>query len=124
MALFFTFSTVIIKVNLFGNDLISSWSIAIMLLFGFITHLVLDEICSVNLMNIRVKKSFGSAVKFFDKSNTSGYLILYLLLSLLFIRTPTITPFLKVVYAKLNKLVFLTPLGKNLLVYLLNQLDN
>ena len=43
---------------------------------GFMSHLILDEIYSVDLRNRRIKKSFGTAVKFFGNKwwpNVSAY---------------------------------------------------
>ena len=35
---------------------------------GFMSHLVLDEIWSVDLRHVRIKSSFGTAIKFFGES--------------------------------------------------------
>lgn len=43
--------------------LLKSWAVVI----GFLTHLLLDEIYSVDLMGRRLKKSSGTALKFFGK---------------------------------------------------------
>lgn len=59
----------------FGIRLFKSWAVVM----GFMTHLVLDEIYSVDLKGRkipRLKKSFGTAIKFFSKntwSNISTY---------------------------------------------------
>ena len=39
------------------------------LAIGYITHLVLDEIYSVDVMDVRLKASFGTALKFIDIHN-------------------------------------------------------
>jgi hypothetical protein len=36
------------------------------MLFGYIVHLVLDEIYSVDVYNERIKASFGTALKLYD----------------------------------------------------------
>jgi len=46
------------------NDLIS-WVFGVMVSFGYLVHLILDEIYSVDLGNKRIKKSFGTALKFY-----------------------------------------------------------
>lgn len=56
--------------------------------FGFITHLILDEIFSINALGMRMKKSFGTALKLYAKNNITGTLILYALVILLFISFP------------------------------------
>jgi hypothetical protein len=40
---------------------------------GFVTHLVLDEIYSVDLYGRRIKKSFGTALKFFGRSRWANF---------------------------------------------------
>jgi hypothetical protein len=45
-------------------------------LVGFMSHLLLDEVWSVDLRHVRLKKSFGTAVKFWGESlwaNVSAY---------------------------------------------------
>jgi LexA-binding, inner membrane-associated putative hydrolase len=48
-------------------------------LAGFLSHLVLDEIWSVDLWHVRIKKSFGTALKFWGEKflpNLAAYAIL------------------------------------------------
>jgi hypothetical protein len=45
--------------------------------FGFIVHLLLDEFISLNLMGVKVKRSFGTAFKFYDKNNKLGTVAVY-----------------------------------------------
>ena len=55
-------------------------------LIGYITHLGLDEFYSVNFSNVKLKKSFGSALTIFSLNNVIGYSLLYIILfSLIFI---------------------------------------
>ncbi|MDX2035298.1 MAG: metal-dependent hydrolase [Isosphaeraceae bacterium] len=51
-------------------------------MLGFLSHLVLDEACSVDLQGARVNKAFGSALKFWSDSPVST-IVVYLVLSLL-----------------------------------------
>lgn len=46
--------------------------------YGFILHLILDEIFSVNALGVSMKKSFGSALKMYDKKNMIGTFALYI----------------------------------------------
>jgi hypothetical protein len=57
-------------------------TMALAVMLGFFSHLLLDEICSVDLRGARVNKAFGSAIKFWAPSpwTTLG---MYLLLSYL-----------------------------------------
>ncbi|MDQ7084826.1 MAG: metal-dependent hydrolase [Sulfurovum sp.] len=54
--------------------------VAFFIFFGFIIHLLLDEIYSVNFAGIQMKKSFGTALKIYDKNNLIGTAILYILI--------------------------------------------
>lgn len=58
--------------------------ISILYLTGFMTHLILDEIYSVDFRGKKIKKSFGTALKLFDKKNYYGTLIYYILIILYF----------------------------------------
>lgn len=46
-----------------------AWLAAGFMFCGFLTHLILDEIYSVDVMDVRVKSSFGTAVKLVDASH-------------------------------------------------------
>jgi hypothetical protein len=50
---------------------------ALFLCGGFLVHLALDEIYSVDLTNARIKRSFGSALKLFDAESPWCTLMLY-----------------------------------------------
>lgn len=56
--------------------------------YGFLVHLILDEVYSVNLEGMRLKKSFGTAFKFYDKNNLKGSFILYLFIVVAYFLTP------------------------------------
>lgn len=56
---------------------VDSWFVAIFISFGALIHLILDETYSVNLLNMTVKRSFGTALKLYKHSNWSWYLLLY-----------------------------------------------
>lgn len=48
-----------------------AWLAAGFMFIGFMTHLILDEIYSVDVMDVRVKASFGTAVKLIDTNRWS-----------------------------------------------------
>jgi len=56
-------STVILVKHLFYIDNFIAWIYGIMVTFGYIIHLTLDEIYSVDLKNRRIKKSFVPVLK-------------------------------------------------------------
>jgi len=77
----------------FGLNSLISWVYGFMVTFGYLVHLTLDETYSVDLRNRRVKKSLGTALKFYrlktniDKTQT---MIIYAsLVGLLFVAPDT-----------------------------------
>jgi hypothetical protein len=73
-AVFFCLLMVCIGCYLLRWDNLHSWLSGLFVGFGFIVHLLLDEIYSVDLTNRRMKKSFGTALKLYSYKNltTSG----------------------------------------------------
>lgn len=65
-ALFFMFSTAAFSYRAMGKDAFMAWLMGLFVLLGFILHLLLDEFYSVDFMNNKVKKSFGTAFKILD----------------------------------------------------------
>jgi len=80
--------TIMMLNTIFSIDIILSTLSGIFLFFGFIIHLVLDELVSLNALGLYMKKSLGSALKVYDKRNLKGTLILYLLIILSFVLFP------------------------------------
>jgi hypothetical protein len=58
-----TLATVDIAHWLYGASAQVAWIAGLMVGIGYLTHLCLDEISSVDLLNSRVKRSFGTALK-------------------------------------------------------------
>ena len=58
-----------------------SWLFGLVLFVGGLIHLLLDEIYSVNVYGLRLKKSAGSAFKFFERKKPVQYACLYALLA-------------------------------------------
>ncbi len=76
MALFFLFFSVVIGFYLFAKTPFVSWLIGLFMFFGFMIHLVLDEMYSVDFINKKIKRSFGSAFKIYDFNNKAGAFLL------------------------------------------------
>ena len=51
---------------------------------GFLSHLILDEVFSVDLSGLRVKRSFGTALKLFSGSFVRNCIIYSVMIALLF----------------------------------------
>lgn len=72
-----------------GFDDKMSWLVVLFLFFGSLVHLLLDEIYSVNIFGLRLKKSFGSAFKFFETKKKPLYIIIYLAIGVLVVMMPS-----------------------------------
>ena len=59
---------------LFGQPPAHAWVAGIMVGIGYLAHLVLDEVSSVDLVNTRVGRSFGTALKPLSLNNLRGSL--------------------------------------------------
>lgn len=76
-AVLFALLASIVGYYLFSKTAFLSWFVALFVFAGFILHLVLDELYSVDFMGHRLKRSFGSALKLFDpKEKISSLVIL------------------------------------------------
>ncbi len=75
------------------NALTASWFFGLFLFGGAIVHLALDELYSVNLMGMKLKRSAGTAMKFYQHKDKWWYLLLYGLIVLLVYSAPPFTEF-------------------------------
>lgn len=76
-------------VYVFNFSSYTGWMMAFMFLAGYITHLTLDELYSVDLSNVRIKRSFGTALKFANMKKPFSYISLYALIVAVFLTLPT-----------------------------------
>lgn len=72
----------------FGMTAKASWLFGGFLFVGAMVHLLLDEIYSVNVLGLKLKKSSGTAFKFFERKKSIYYLILYAMIAILFWHAP------------------------------------
>jgi LexA-binding, inner membrane-associated putative hydrolase len=63
-AVFFLFLGAAAAYHLFGLATVTSWLTGCFVALGYMIHLLLDEIYSVDITGARIKKSFGTALKF------------------------------------------------------------
>ena len=94
-AVFFCLLMVCIACYLLRWDILHAWLSGLFIGFGFIVHLLLDEVYSVDLSNKRMKKSFGTALKLYSyRDITASALMAVCTLSLAWI-TPQPQPLFK-----------------------------
>ena len=88
-AAFFTLLTVCINFYIFSSSSQFSWLSGLFIGFGFIVHLLLDELYAVNLSGVQLKRSFGTAFKLLSwRYKTASFSMLVGVL-LLFYFSPT-----------------------------------
>jgi len=88
MGLLFAHCITIVFYNILGFEELFSLLCGLFLFIGFIIHLLLDEIVSLNAFGMSFKKSLGSALKFYDKNNIIGSVLLYISIIILQIIYP------------------------------------
>ncbi len=66
VALLWGIAVAILMDLFFGLSSLISWVYGFMVSFGYLIHLTLDEIYSVDLGNRRIKRSLGTALKFYS----------------------------------------------------------
>ncbi len=84
------FSLLIVCINyyLFHNANYFSWMSGAFIGFGFIVHLLLDELYSVDLGNAQLKRSFGTAFKLFSIRYLSVSIMMLVICIILFLWAP------------------------------------
>ncbi len=80
-----------ISFHLLQNSVLSAWLNGLFIGLGFIIHLILDEVYSVDLANIRLKRSFGTAIKLYNYQSYSASISMLLCTLLLYTMIPPIS---------------------------------
>jgi hypothetical protein len=84
-----SFATAIIFYYALGRPDGVAWLAAGFLFVGFLTHLILDEIYSVDVMDVQLKKSFGTALKLVDTRHPAATSAMVVAGVLLFLLVPS-----------------------------------
>jgi LexA-binding, inner membrane-associated putative hydrolase len=85
---FCAFVTAVIFGRLLGRDDGIAWLGAVFMGVGYLTHLILDELYAVDVMDTRVKASFGTALKLFDYRHLGHSAAMAVATVLVFLVTP------------------------------------
>lgn len=94
-SLFFWFLTTIILYHFFSFSKKTVWMAGFFVFGGFILHLLLDELISLNLFGDKPKNSSGTAFKFGVAKDLKSTVAVYAATALLFVATPDYTPFVR-----------------------------
>ena len=98
--LMFASLTAIFYVRGLGHGAGLAWLAGSFVLVGFIIHLVLDEIYSVDFQNEKIKASFGTALKLADFRHPGASLAMLAAAAVAFVFAPPVHDFLDVVATK------------------------
>ena len=93
--LFSAVATAIVFKYALGKHEGVAWLAAGFLFVGFLVHLVLDEIYSVDVMDTRVKSSFGTALKLYDRRHPGASAAMAAAVALAVFLAPSPRPFVE-----------------------------
>jgi hypothetical protein len=96
----FWFLTAVIFHRLLGFHEGVAWLAGGFLFVGYMTHLILDEIYSVDVSGRRLKNSFGTALKIYDSRHLGESAIVAGFAALIFLVTPPSAPFVDGITSK------------------------
>jgi membrane-bound metal-dependent hydrolase YbcI (DUF457 family) len=88
-AIFFALFTAVAFKHMIGRPDGVAWLAAGFMFAGYMTHLVLDEIYSVDVLDTRIKASFGTAVKLIDTKHYGHSAAMGVATVLAFLLTPS-----------------------------------
>ena len=108
-AVFFALLMTCISYHFLHWDVLNAWLNGVFIALGFIVHLLLDELYSVDLSNARMKNSFGTALKLFSHNNLTASALMAILTMMLYWMTPSSMP-LVTAWKGTNWNNYLTPL--------------
>jgi len=87
-AALFGMLTAILGERLLGHSALQAWIGGGFVAFGYLLHLALDEVYSVNLFGIHTRRSLGSACKLWSSHSHAASIYLYGACLLAFVLTP------------------------------------
>jgi len=93
-ALFFALLTTCTSYYFLKQQILFAWLSGLFITVGFIIHLLLDEIYSVDLANSKLKRSFGTALKLYGYRSKFSSTLLLLCIIGLYSAAPSIKPFI------------------------------
>ncbi|NWG72904.1 MAG: metal-dependent hydrolase [Parvularculaceae bacterium] len=97
---FFAMLTAIVYRHVFDSHEAIAWLAGLFMFLGYVVHLVLDEIYSVDIRDVRVKASFGTALKVYDSRYKLGAVCMAAACLVLYPMTPPIGSFVEAISAR------------------------
>ena len=72
---------------------VQAWLCGFFVFLGYIVHLILDEVYSVDLMNKRIKRSFGTALKMANAKDPAATIFTYIIMFAALYLSPAVSDF-------------------------------
>lgn len=94
-SVFFCFLCAAILHDIFALPGVLSWLSGVFILFGYVIHLLLDELYSVDMVGVRLKKSFGTALKPISFGNPKASLALAIATVAIYLFVPEVASFIQ-----------------------------
>lgn len=94
--LFFMVLTAAVLAHALGRGPVVAWMAGLFVLFGFLIHLILDEVYSVDFAGGHLKRSFGTAMKLFDYKAAIPSAAMAAALVAVFMLTPPVKDFAQI----------------------------
>ncbi len=95
-AVFFALLMTCISYHFLHWNVLHAWLNGLFIGLGYIVHLLLDELFSVDLSNARMKSSFGTALKLFSHGSLTASALMTLLTVMLYWIAPSPAPLVNV----------------------------
>ncbi len=92
--------TIVLFKDVLGQHSGVAWLGGGFMVIGYLVHLLLDEMYSVDFMDNRLKQSFGTALKLFDGARPATSLAMLAAAVIVFMAAPSPQPFLTAVASK------------------------
>jgi Na+/proline symporter len=89
--------TTLLVYHTFAISPLQAWTCGVFMVLGFLVHLLLDELFSVNLRGMQLKRSFGTAFTLGSRNNLLGTIALYGAIIGLFYLCPPPDAFVRVI---------------------------
>lgn len=91
-ALFCGFATAAVSHHYFTLPALVAWMAGTYVTLGYVVHLILDELYSIDLGGVKIRRSFGTALKLFSRRSWRMSILLYGATALAFHLAPDFRP--------------------------------
>lgn len=98
MAVFFWFASTTLTFHFLGQDESMAWMVGFFVFWGYMVHLSLDELYSVDFANKKLKRSAGTALKLLGNDSSSNVVFIAATVGLYWYAIPTPDAFIGLLF--------------------------